>query len=46
MDEMREVVAIISAGRRAASEASAASRRKQASGVVRSADDMLKGLGI
>lgn len=46
VDEMREVVAIISAGRRSAAASSEASKRKVASGVVRSAEDMLKGLGI
>lgn len=44
-DEMREVVAIISAGRKAAHAASDASRRRVASSVVRSAEDMLKELG-
>lgn len=44
LDEMKEVVAIISAGRRSAANASAASKRKVAAGVVRSAEDMLKGI--
>lgn len=46
IEEMRRVVQIMAEGRSAASEASAASRRKTASSVVRSAEDMLKGLGL
>jgi hypothetical protein len=42
IDEMREVVEIISAGRKSAAASSAASKRKVAAGVVRSAEDMLK----
>ena len=44
IEEMREVVAIISAGRKAAHAASDASRRKVSSTVVRSAEELLKGL--
>lgn len=44
IEEMREVVEIISAGRKNASVASDASRRRVASSVVRTAEDMLKGL--
>lgn len=44
IEEMREVVTIICEGRRSAAAASEGARRKTASGVVRSAEDMLKGL--
>jgi hypothetical protein len=45
IDEMREVVGILAAGRVSASASSDSARRKTASGVVRSAEDMLKGIG-
>lgn len=44
VDEMKEVVEILAQGRVAAAASSDASKRKTASGVVRSAEDMLKGL--
>lgn len=44
IDEMREVVRIISEGRRNAAVASDASRRKTAATVTRSAEELLKGL--
>lgn len=44
LEEMREVVEIISAGRNSAARASAASKRKTAAGAVRSAEELLKGL--
>lgn len=44
LDEMREVVQIIAAGRRSAAAASAGAKRKLAAGVVRSAEDLLRDL--
>lgn len=44
MEEMHEVVAIITAGRRSAASVSEASKRKTAAVATRSAEELLKGL--
>ncbi len=46
LDDCREYVALMRQGRKSAAAASEASRKSRAKKVVKSADDLLKGLGL